>query len=179
MIEDRFVQMLLEAAAGSVADERDLELARAAASWALTHNWQPVPGTFSAVEGFLIPGEGMDRWIANRGTEPRLVIQVRLDGGEWCQHVSWPVDSLGHALDLLAAEQLIPARFSTIGRRAVLDHATVLDRAGDILGDLAREGFYATRDRETELIMEGRISGLHEAALSARRFAHSELAALS
>lgn len=164
MAEDAFVRMLLEAADGTVADERDIELARAAGRWALSHGWRPYLGDG---QGFVCGHNGLEFWVDDAPSRDALVVMVRISPGRgWRAHARYPVDHVGHALDLLAAEGLLPARFSTIGRRALADHAEVLWRA-------------AKRVLDIDDAMFDWACGLAEAAASAERFPSGELAVLS
>jgi hypothetical protein len=165
MSEDAFVRMLLEAAGGNVVDERDVELARAAARWALKpkNNWRRY------LDGFICGHDGLEFWVQHTPSRDALTVMVRLTPGTgWNQHGRYPVAHLGHALDLLAAEGLLPARFSTIGRRALEDHAEAMSRAARqlIQGD--------SPDGQTVW-----AAALSDAADSARRFAGAELAVMS
>lgn len=170
MAEDSFVQMLLEAAAGEVTDERDIGLARVAGRWALTAGgWQ-----LHLHNGFYVPGEGMDRWVLVNRPDQRLEVRVRIAGADWRPHVSHTIAHVGHALDVLAAEDLLPARFSTLGRRALEGHAEVLERAAGRVRE-------AARGEDNTLAYAGLVAravGLCEAAESARRYAGAELAVL-
>lgn len=176
MSENGFVQMLLEAAGGSIADQRDMELACAGAQWALSHGWRPYLGAY---QGYVGGNRGLEFWVNDTPTRDALMVMVRVaPGTAWKVHARYPVAHLGHALDILAAEELIPARFSTIGRRALEGHAEALEGAADTLGDVVRRAYCADRNRDAELVGEARIASLLEAAESARRYAGAELAVL-
>lgn len=166
MSEDGFVRMLLEAAGGNVADERDVELARAASTWALSHGWRPYLGDS---QGYVRRRASLEWWVDDAPTRDALMIHVRLQPGTgWKRHGRYPVAHLGHALDLLAVEQLIPARFSTLGRQALEDHAEALQRAARQL--VTGDG----PDGQTVW-----AAALAEAAESARRFSGNHLLVLS
>lgn len=165
MAEDALVQMLLEMAGGVVADDRDIELARSAARWATeVAGWQ-----LRLHNSFVFEREGMHFWVFGNRVEQILEIRVRLvEGGAYRAHVRHRIAHLGHGLDVLAGEDLIPARFCTLGRRALEDHAEALDRAAMrlITGPTGASLF-------------DWACGLSEAAESARRFAGAELAVTS
>lgn len=169
MSEDAFVRMLLEAADGVVTDERDVDLARAAATWALQPASRGGGGWRSYLDdGFLIARSGLQYWVSAAAYRGRLIVMVRLEPGTcWRQHGQWQIADLGHALNVLANERLLPARFCTLGREALEDHAEALDRAAERLMD----GPDAT-------VMTDWACGLAEAAASARRFSAGQLAVL-
>lgn len=113
--EEDFVRMLLEAAGGNVADQRDVELARAAGNWALRNGWSQY---IANGEGFICDREGLQFWINDTAARDALMIMVRISPGTgWQVHGRYPVAHVGHALDLLAAEELLPPQFSAIARR--------------------------------------------------------------
>lgn len=119
MAEDSFVQMLLQAAQGSIEDERDVQLARDAGRWAVTEGgWK-----LHLHNGFFVPGTTLQRWVLVNRPDNLLTIRVRAAGRKnWVLHDERVVADLGHGLDLLAGEYLIPGRLCPIGRSAV-EHA--------------------------------------------------------
>jgi hypothetical protein len=124
MTEDVLVQMLLELGGGIVRDERDVELARAAGRWAAASgSW-----VLHLSNGFFFEIETLTFWIRANRREQVLEIQVKLAAGGWQIHARHQIAHLGHGLDVLAAEDLLPPRFSTLGRRALDAHAGVLWR---------------------------------------------------
>lgn len=162
MSEDGFVRMLLEAAGGEVTDERDLQLARNAAHWALNHGWQPSP--YGDDQGFICNRGGLQFWVDDTSSRDALMVMVRLDSSaDWRTHGRYPIAHLGHALDVLTAEGLLPAWFSTISRSALEGHAEVLWRA-------------AKRVLAQDESLADWACGLAEAAESAKRYARAELA---
>lgn len=177
MAEDAFVRMLLEAAGGNVADERDVELARAAGAWAYDHGWRPYLGEH---QGFVCGHNGLEFWVDDVPSRDALMVMARIQpGAGWKAHARYPVAHLGHALDVLAAEGLIPARFSTIGRRALDDYAEALDRAartfwlmaeGAGAKEIVEYGKYYPQE------MRVRSATLNRAADQARAFPRGELA---
>lgn len=169
MAEDTLVQMLLEAADGAVADDRDVELARAAARWATeVAGWQ-----LHLHNGFVFDRDALAYWVRHNVTEQVLEIRVRIDGVRptYRTHARHHIAHLGHGLDVLASEHMIPARFCTLGRRALEDHAEVLERAAARLW--AETAELPDADRASRL---DRALGLVDAAESARRFAGAQLA---
>ncbi len=178
MAEDAFVQMLLKAAGGHVDDERDMDLAQAAALWASQpqHGWRPY------LQGFIRGHNGLEFWVDGMVAPEALLILVRLQPGTgWKVHGRYPVAHLGHALDVLAAEGLIPAQFCTIGRRALGNYAEALDRAAGVLSAIGRAatsqeiadyGEFYPRE------MEIRAAAMNRAADQARAFPRAELAVL-
>jgi hypothetical protein len=177
MVENSFVQMLRDVASGEVADVRDLGLAVAAGEWALAGNhprWQADP----VIAGYLIPGNGIERWVGVNEIEQELEVRVRIDGSRWQQHATHRIAHVGHALDVLAAEELIPARFSTLGRRALEDQAESLDRAAARLSSMADDA-YADESEIAPLYgweLRIRSATLSMAADRARAFPRGELA---
>lgn len=168
MAEDAFVRMLLVAAGGHVTDERDVELARAAGAWAYEHGWRPYLGD---CQGFVCGRNGLEFWVDGASAPDALLILVRLQPGTgWKIHCRYPVANLGHALNVLVAEELLPDRFSTIGRRALEDHAAALERSAAFI---RRRSLFA----DSEGWVEADV--LDQAAASARRFAGAQLAVLS
>lgn len=150
MTEDLLVQMLLELGGGIVRDERDVELARAAGRWAVeSGGW-----VLHLNNGFFFEIQALTFWILANPREQVLEIQVRLGPGHgWQVHARHRVAHLGHGLDLLAAEELLPPRFSTLGRRALDAHAAVLWRYAKHLitehGDDMTDWAYGVADAAT------------------------------
>jgi len=180
MAEDAFVRMLLESAGGNVVDERDVVLARAAAAWALRHGWRPYLGDH---QGFVGGHNGLEFWVDDAPTRDALMILARVQPGTgWKAHGRYPIAHLGHALDVLAAEGLIPARFSTIGQRALEDYAEALDRSASVLGLLAQEvgpAEVAEYGEHYAWELKVRAAVMNRAADQARAFPRAELAVLS
>lgn len=180
MAEDAFVRMLLEAADGTVADERDIELARAAGRWALSHGWRPYIGEG---QGFVCGHNGLEFWVDDAPSRDALVLMVRIEPGRgWKTHARYPVDHVGHALDLLAAEGLLPARFSTIGRRALDDYAEALDRAAThfwMMAETATAAELAEYGEHYPHEMRVRSATMNRAADQARAFPRAELAVMT
>jgi hypothetical protein len=89
---------------------------------------------------------------------------------------------VGHGLDVLAAEDLLPARFSTIGRKALDDYAEALDRAATRFWERATN---ASRCELAEFgdhypwEMRIRSATMNRAADQARAFPRAELAVTS
>lgn len=165
MAEDLLVQMLLDVAGAAVTDDRDIKLARAAARWAeQVAGWRP-----HLHNSFAFQRHGLGFWVLGDRTEQILEIRVRLaDDLPYRTHARHRIAHLGHGLDVLAGEDLIPARFCTLGRRALEDHAEVLDRAAIQLATGANGP-----------VMMDWACGLAEAAASARRYAGAQLAVTS
>jgi hypothetical protein len=180
MAEDAFVQMLLEAAAGNVADERDVELARAAGAWAHRHGWRPYLG---ASHGFVCGHGGLEFWVDDVPTRDALLVMVRIQPGSgWRSHARYPIAHLGHALDMLATEGLIPPRFSTIGRRALEDFGEALDRSAGKLWEMAEQATLAEIAEYGEHYpwdLRIRSAVMNRAADQARAFPRGELAVTS
>lgn len=130
MAEDALVQMLLEAAGGSVTDDRDVALARAAARWATEQaGWK-----LHLFNSFFFEVEALSFWILLNRTEQVLEIRTRLAPGKgWLVHARHRIDNLGQGLDVLAAEGLLPDHFAPIGRRALERYAAAMDRAASEL----------------------------------------------
>lgn len=177
MSEDRFVAMLLAAAGDVVTDQRDIELARSAGAWALRNGWEPYLN-----DGWVCtrPG-GLQFWVDDTPSPGALLISVRLEPGRpWRTHVRAPVADLGQALDKLAGERLLPARFCTLGRAALDDYAEALDRAASSLWDLAHEpGAVEAEGEFYPWEMRIRSATLNQAASRARAFPRAELAVLA
>lgn len=180
MAEDAFVRMLLEAAGGNVADERDVVLARAAGAWAHRHGWRSYLGEG---QGMICGHSGLEFWIDDAPSRDALMVMVRIAPGTgWRKHARYPVAHLGHGLDVLAAEGLIPARFSTIGRRALEDFAEALDRGAsalDQLGATATAAEVAEYGEHYPQEMRVRAAVMNRAADQARAFPRAELAVTS
>jgi hypothetical protein len=178
MAENGFVQTLLEAAAGNVADERDVELARAASAWAYRNGWRAHLGA-----GFVCDCNNLQFRVDSDVERDALTVMVRLRPGPgWKLHARYPIAHLGHALDVLAAEGLIPARFSTIGRRALEDHAEALDRGAAELAMMAElvgpaEIAEFGEHYAGELLVRAAV--MNRAADQARSFPRGELAVLN
>jgi hypothetical protein len=157
MAEDTLVQMLLEVADGNVVDDRDIDLARAAARWAHEYGkWLPYLNN-----SFIFQRNGMHFWVVAKRSEQ--VLEVRASAGRrhrWTVHARHRIAHLGHGLNVLVTEELLPERYSPIGRRALEDHAEVLWRA-------------AKRTSTAGAEMTDWACGLAEAASSAERFAVS------
>jgi hypothetical protein len=137
MTEDSVFQMLMEVAAGTVADERDVELAQAAAAWAARNDhWQP-----HLHNAFTFTRNGMRFLVTAYGAGQVLEIKVRAEGSPmgWQMHTRSRIAHLGHALNVLATEDLIPARFSTLGRSALDDYSEVCERSARRLWEMAHE----------------------------------------
>jgi hypothetical protein len=180
MAEDAFVQMLLEAAGGNVADERDVTLARAAGAWAHRNGWRPYLG---AHQGFICGHSGLEFWVDDVPTRDALLVMVRIHPGKsWRSHARYPIAHLGHALDVLAAEGLIPPRFSTIGRRALEDFAEALDRSASKMWQMADQASPAEIEEYGEHYpwdLRIRSAVMNRAADQARAFPRGELAVTS
>lgn len=178
MAEDTLVRMLLEVAGGAVADERDVELTRAAARWAHdVAGWR-----LHLHNGFVFERNGMCFWVlANR---PDQVLEIRISSDmrfRWTTHARHRIAHLGHGLDVLAAEDLLPARFSTIGRKALDDYAEALDRAASRLaamGDEAGPAELAEYGEHYPWEMRLRAAVMNRAADQARAFPRAELAVM-
>jgi hypothetical protein len=171
MAEDALVQMLLDVAGGTVADERDVVLARAAARWASTHaGWR-----LHLCNSFFVEVETLSWWILAVRAEQLLEIRVRLGPGlGWHTHAQHHIAHLGHGLDVLAAEELLPARFSTLGRLALEDFAESLDRGATAMCRRPAPG-----DEDPDIFaweMKIRAAVMNRAADQARAFPRSELA---
>lgn len=178
MAEDTFVSMLLEVAGGQVADERDIELARAAARWATEHaGWK-----LHLHNSFFFEVETLQFWILVIRSSQLLEIRTRLAPGRgWLTHAQHRIAHIGHGLDVLAAEGLLPARFSTLGRRALDDYAEAMDR---VASEFWRRGQEATADEIAEFgeyypqEMRTRSATMNRAADQARAFPRAELAVM-
>jgi hypothetical protein len=179
MAEDTMVRMLMEVAGGNVVDDRDIALARAAGRWAhAIAGWQPYPdGGFVFDRGFL------SYWVAGTdGAGQYLEIRVGPGGGNWHTHLATRIDHVGHALNILAAEDLIPARFSTLGRQALDDYATASERSAQVMIEMAddfdREDLASAETIEPwELRI--RADTLLHAAAQMRAFPGAELAVMT
>lgn len=173
MAEDALVQMLLETAGGAVDDERDVDLARAAARWAQeVAGWQ-----LHLFNSFVFEREGLCFWILGHRTERMLEIRARVAvDGPYRTHVRHRIAHLGHGLDVLAGEGLIPARFCTLGRRSLEDHAEALDRAANEMWRLAH---LPGIDEDECWELKIRSATLNMAADRARAFPRGELAVTS
>lgn len=180
MAEDAFVRMLLVAAGGYVTDERDVELARAAGAWAGRNGWRPYLGD---CQGFTCGRGSLEFWIDGVNAPDALLILARLQPGTgWKIHSRYPVANLGHALDVLAAEQLLPARFSTIGRRTLEDFGEALDRGASKLWEMAEQTTpveIAEYGEHYPWDLRIRSVTMNRAADQARAFPRSELAVTS
>lgn len=164
------VAMLLEAAAGVIADERDILQARVAARWTR----QVAGWRLHLDRGFVFDRNGMQFWVhTDRIYGPGLEIQVRAAGANrWQTHATHRIAHLGHGLDVLAAEDLIPAYLSTLARRALEDYAETLDRSARRLAERADTESAQADPREMRI----RAATLNQAAAQARAFPRAELA---
>jgi hypothetical protein len=174
-MEDALVQMLLEVAGGAVEDERDIVLARAAAAWAARNTgWQ-----MHLHNSFFFEVQTLSFWIlANRG-EQALEIRTRLAPGHgWLVHARHRIAHVGHGLDVLASEGLLPGRFSTLGRQALEDYAEALDRgAARIFQEANRVD--GGQDDAAQAGMRIRCLVMHQVAEQARAFPRTELAVMT
>lgn len=179
MAEDTLVGMLLEVAGGQVDDERDIELARAAARWATEHaGWK-----LHLHNSFFVEYETLSFWILAVSSTQVLEIRTRLAAGRgWLTHARHEIAHVGHGLDVLAAEGLLPARFCTLGRRALDDYAEAMDRAASEFWRRAQE---VTPDEIAEYgevyphEMRVRAATMNRAADQARAFPRAELAVMA
>lgn len=175
MAEDLLVQMLLEVGGGAVADERDVDLARAAAAWATAHGWQ-----LHLHNSFFFEVDALAFWILANRVEQVLEIRTRLAPGKgWLVHARHRIAHLGHGLDVLAAEELLPPQFSPLGRRALFGFAEALDRAATEVGRLADEvsdAELAEYGNHYPWEMRIRAAVMNRAADQARAFPRAELA---
>lgn len=176
MTEDTLVQMLLEVAGGAVTDERDIVLARSAARWAHRHGWK-----LHLHNSFFIELQALSWWILAVRAEQLLEIRVRLEPGQgWLTHSRHQIADLGHGLNVLAAERLIPARFCTLGREALEDYAEAIDRgAAEMAGLADLPGAAAAEGDHYGWEMRIRAATLNQAADQARAFPRSELAVMT
>jgi hypothetical protein len=149
MAEDAFVSMLLEVAGGTIVDDSDVDAARAAALWILAYRTQQV----LEIRTRLAPGKG------------------------WLTHARHQIGDLGHGLDILAAEGLLPAEFSALGRRALGSYAEAMDQAA---GQFAALADGVTDDEIAEFgphyawEMRIRSATMNRAADQARAFRRSD-----
>jgi hypothetical protein len=176
MAEDALVGMLLEVAGGTVVDDRDVELARAAARWATEHaGWK-----LHLRNSFFFEVDALSFWILVNRIEQVLEIRTRLEPGKgWLIHARHRIGDVGHGLDVLAAEGLLPAQFSTLGRRALADYADAMDETAGNLGALAdevTEAEIAEHGDHYPWEMRIRAATMNRAADQARAFARRELA---
>ena len=164
MAEEAMARMLLDVAGDRVEDKRDLDLARAAARWATTQgHWQP-----HLHNGFFFERSGVCFWLLTIGSQ-HLELRMRLQAqAPWIQHFSRPVAHLGHALDVLASEGLIPARYSPLTRRVLEDLAAAHECSAQVLAELAGEDDCGVADAWRYQVQ---ADTLRNAAESARRFA--------
>jgi hypothetical protein len=170
MSEDAMVRLLLEVSGGCVLDDRDTALAQAAARWAHGFGrWRPYDGN-----GFIYERDGMTYRIM-AGAAQMLEIRVCIGGRHWVTHLQARIEHLGHGLDLLATEGLLPARFSTLGRRALEDYAQACDRSSKIIAEMSEELQQGGLRGELQVKAET----LALAAEQARSFAGAELAVMS
>lgn len=175
MIESGFVQMLLDVAGGVVEDPRDLELARSAARWVRHAGWQP-----HLHNSFVVPGENLQRWVLMVRPVRELQIRVRIGNSDWYPHITRTIAHVGHGLDVLADEGLLPARLCPIGRRALDDYAEALDRAASAfwrMAEEATEAELAEYGKHYPWEMRLRSATMNRAADQARAF-RGELAVL-
>lgn len=177
MAEDLMIQTLMQVAGGNVIDQRDIELARAAARWAhASAGWLPHPNG-----GFTFEREFLHYWILGTdGAGQHLEIRVGPGGGNWHTHLQARIDHVGHALDVLAAEDLIPARFCTLGRRALEDFAAASERSARVMADMA-DDFDADISGDPIEPWELRLRAdmLLQAAAQMRAFPGAELAVMA
>jgi len=176
MLEKVLVEMLRDAGGGEVLDPADEDLARAAARWAEQAGWQLHlhNSFFFEVQALL------SVWILLVRSTQTLEIRVRLsDQPGWETHARHRIAHLGHGLEVLVAEGLIPARYSPVGHRALAEFATAIDRVAGQFGRLADE----TTPAEIEEFgkhypweMRIRSATLHQVADQARAFPHGALA---
>ncbi len=179
MVEEVLVQMLLEAGGGEVLDGQDLDLARAAAAWAVQDaGWQ-----LHLNNSFFVEVQALSFWILLVRATQTLDIRVRLsDQPGWQTHSRHHVAHLGHALEVLVAEGMLPARFAPAGRRALEDYATALDRASarlHQLADQAADPDAVRYGRHQPQEMRIRAGALAEAAEQARGFLRPDLTAVT
>lgn len=167
------VQMLMEVSGGNVLDDRDIALARAAGRWAHScAGWRPHLHNSFVFQN----GAGLHFWVLAVGGQT-LEVRVGPGQGIWHTHLEVRVDDVGHALNLLAAEGLIPARFSTLGRGVLEDFAESLERSGTVMAELA-DDFDADQACEPwELRIHAEV--LQIVAEQARGFPGAELAVMS
>jgi hypothetical protein len=176
MAEDALVRMLLDVAGGNVGLQRDVALARAAARWAVQHGgWQ-----LHLNNGFFLEVQTLSFWILANRSEKVLEIRARLAPGKgWLTHARHRIAHLGQGLDVLAAEGLLPAEYSTLGYQALEHYADAMDRAA---GEFSRRAQEATTEELAEFgagysqEMRIRSATMGQAADQARAFPNGKLA---
>lgn len=176
MAEDEMVAMLLEAADGVIHDERDIAQARLAARWVReVAGWRVLPSC-----GFIHERNGMQFWVlTDQAHGPMLQVRARAAGAElWRTHATHRIAHLGHGLDVLAAEELIPAYLSTLGRRALEDYAEAMDRSASTFWEMAENSAGIIEGENYRWEMKIRSAVMHRAADQARAFPRSEVAVL-
>lgn len=163
------VRMLMEVAAGNVLDDRDIVLARAAARWAHTSGgWRP-----HLHNSFVFERNGLHYWVL---ADQALSLEIRVgQPGIWHPHLRARIDHVGHALNVLAAEELIPARFSTLARAALDDFAEALQRSGAVILETGADLESADEPRWLQVQAET----LQIVVDQARRFAGVPLAVMT
>lgn len=121
MADDLFTRMLMRAAMGD--GDPSSRSDAAAAGVCLTGSGPYGGWEFHANTGGFIhrdKGYGMHA-VAEAG---ELEFVWRAPDGSWpVRGVAFPITSVRHALDLLVCQNILPARFSTAGRRALQDLA--------------------------------------------------------
>jgi hypothetical protein len=143
-------------------DQADIELADQAERWLRGHGWEThyLRGWSSRDRSFAAPG---------RDDEPHaLIVRGRISNRIWeAAGERYPVANFRRALNTLAILEIIPERYTTIGRDALNDHATVCERAARVLKDDMGTGANRCTAQE-RLLVYARAEGLAEAARSAR-----------
>lgn len=161
---------LLNAVAGNVElTPTEVEhLVYAAEGWLRDHGWEShwSRGWSNAGRAFGPDEDG-----------GALIIRERRRGFWDATGVRHPIGSVAKALNVLANEGILPARFSTLGRAALLDHAEVCERAAVVMGEELDKKPYSQTNAQDRLLTFARMEGLRLAADSARRFDHSAVLA--
>lgn len=172
MAEDAMVQLLMDISSCTVEDEHDIVLARAAGRWAhAVAGWRPYQHS-----GFVFEKSGLHFWVL--GANLKLQVRVSPDNKRsWHTHLECRIDHVGHALNVLGAEELLPARFSPMGRRALEDYATCLDRSAAVMRKVADDPDCAPTVEPWELRIKA--EALEAAGDQARAFPGAELAVMS
>jgi hypothetical protein len=143
----------------------EINLILRAESWLRDNGWEPQ----------WIRGWSTDKLAFGAYPSGGLVIRRRPYGIWDAEGERHPVRSVVAGLNILVNEEILPARFSTFGSKALLDYAEALDRAADRLEAGQPQGF--PYDPSLDRDAEERAQGLRIAAGVARE--HNPIAVLS
>ncbi len=147
---------------------REIGLVLAAEQWLYAHGWEP-----HHVRGWSNVGRAFGTEEGCNG----LWIRERRRGFWDATGTRHPVRSVQVGLNVLVNEEILPARFSTFGAKALADYAEALERAATRLEEEQDHQPNNADTYEARLVTFSRAAGLRQAAEVARE--HDPISVLS